>query len=370
VRRFTAALAILFGLALPVACSAPAPAPVVAAGAPPVAEARAWPLADRVFRSDAHWLGGDAAVSIALDAGRVLWLFGDSFIDESAQPARAHARYVRNSVALQHGRDPLHADATFYTRRDGAGRATSFFAEQDGAWFWPGHGVYDAGELTIFLERMRADAAPGGLGFRSAGWSAVRVRDVRGEPDAWQLDVLPVPDTGALGLVGVAVLLEPDGVYAFGVREPGDHGIALLRWSRADFARGDLLHPEYFLGPGRGFGSGTPAVVMDQGATEFSVTRAPGGGYLEVQARGFGPAPIAIRRAPSPAGPWSALRDVYRPEEASRSGVLLYAARAHPELEAGGDVAVTYASNAIEPGAVVGDLTLYFPRFVRLALTP
>jgi hypothetical protein len=300
----------------------------------------------------------------------VLWLFGDSFVDPSAEPSRAQARFVRNSVALQRGRVPLRAEVAFYARRADDGNAVSFFPEQNGDWFWPGHGVYDAGELTIFLERMHRDAAPGGLGFRSAGWSALRVHDVSAAPDTWQLEALPVPDTGALGLVGVAVLLEPDGVYAFGVREPGDHGIALLRWSRADFARGDLLHPEYFLGPGRGFGSGAPAVVMDQGASEFSVTRAPGGGYLEVQSRGFGAAPIAIRRAPAPAGPWSPLRDAYLPEEASRSGVLLYAARAHPELEAGGDIAVTYASNALEPAAVISDLTLYFPRFVRLALIP
>jgi hypothetical protein len=364
VRHLAAGFAIVLGLTLSAACGAPAPMPAPAATSTP--RASAWPAADRIFHVDAHWLGGDAAVSIALDAERVLWLFGDSFVDDGVDPSRARARFVRNSVALQHGRDPQRAEMAFYARRTGDGGAGSFFPEQDGAWFWPGHGVYDAGELTIFLERMRADAAPGGLGFRSAGWSALRVHDARGEPDTWQLEPLPVPDTGALGLVGVAVLLEADGVYAYGVREPGDHAIALLRWSRADFARGDLLDPEFFLGPGGGFGRGAPATVMDDGATEFSVTRAADGGYLEVQSHGFGAAPIALRRAPALAGPWSALRDAYRPEEANRSGVLLYAARAHPELEAGGDLAVTYASNALDPAAVTGDLSLYFPRFVRL----
>jgi hypothetical protein len=363
VRLLRSTLAILV---LGSACAAPA-RPAAEPAPSPVPAARAWPAADALFRGDPHWLGGDAAVSIALDHERVLWLFGDSFVDMGIAPSRAGAHFVRNSVALQHGRDPEHAGIRFYARAAESG-PSSFFPEQGADWFWPGHGVYDGGELTIFLERVRRDPSPGGLGFRSAGWSALRVHDARAEPEAWQLDALPVPDTGAIGLVGVAVVLEADAVYAFGVREPGDRALVLLRWSRADFARGDLMHPEFFLGGDRGFGAGDPAVVMDEGATELSVSRAARGGYIEVQSRGFGGAPIAWRSAPALTGPWSALRDVYRPEEASRSGVIVYAARAHPELEAGADLVLTYASNALEPSRVLDDLTLYFPRFARVAL--
>jgi hypothetical protein len=218
---------------------------------------------------------------------------------------------------------------------------------------------------------MHADPAPGGLGFRSAGYRVVRVHDVRGEPSSWEFETLAAPDTTAfgLGLVGVAVLLEADGVYAYAVREPGDHALMLLRWSRADFARGELMHAEFFCGAGCGYGRGAPAVVMADGSSELSVTRAPDGGYIEVQSRGFGAAPIAMRRAPAPGGPFSALADVYSPEESARSGVLLYAARAHPEQsDAAGDLVLTYNSNALDPARIAGDMTLYFPRYVRLTL--
>ena len=348
-------------------CAEPAAPHVQRAPATP--NARPWPAADRLFRSDPRWLGGDAAVSIPLDEQRMLWLFGDSFVAREPGQTRSEARLVHNSVALQHGRDPARAEIAFYAGAAPDGQAAAFFPAPGGGWFWPGHGIVLDGALTVFLERMRPDSAPGGLGFRSAGWTALRARDVMSDPREWQFEPLPVPDTGALGLVGVAVLLEGDFVYAYAVREPGDHAIMLLRWPRAAFTRGDLRQPQYFLGPGRGFGAGPPAVVMDEGATEFSVSRTPAGSYVEVQSRGFGAVPIAVRFARSPSGPFSPLRDVYRPDEAALHGVLLYAARAHPELEDGqGDLILTYASNTLEPQRVLGDLRLYVPRFVRLAM--
>jgi hypothetical protein len=350
--------------------------------------ARPFPPADRLFRRDAHFLGADAAVSIALAGERVLWLFGDSFIGTTPGAAREGARMVRNSVGVQSGRDPVDAELEVHTRTAADGGAASFFPEQDDAWFWPGHGVYLDGVLTLFLQRMRADQTPGGLGFRSAGWTAVRVREPNADPSSWQLEPLPTPDTDALGLVGVAVVSEGAFVYAYAVREPGDHALMLLRWSRADFTRGDLRQPTYFGGPARGFGSGPPAVVMADGAAEFSVSRTVSGRYVEVQSRGFGAAPVALRFAPALEGPWSALTDVYLPEEASSAGVLLYAARAHPELRSssrapaltpsgiaervrGGatgaddDLLITYASNTLDAARLLSDLSLYFPRFVR-----
>jgi hypothetical protein len=86
-----------------------------------------------------------------------------------------------------------------------------------------------------------------------------------------------------------------------------------------------------------------------------------------VYSRGFGAAPIVARRAKQLAGPFGPAQDVYLPEEARRSGVLVYAGRAHPELS-GADVVLTYATNTLDADALLDDLSLYFPRFVRLTL--
>src|SRR6187402_497960 len=57
-----------------------------------------WPEADALFRRDPRWLGGDAAITVALGGERVLWLFGDSFIAHPGERSRERARMVRNSV--------------------------------------------------------------------------------------------------------------------------------------------------------------------------------------------------------------------------------------------------------------------------------
>ena len=62
-----------------------------------------WPEADQLFRHDPSWIGGDAAYSVDLGGGRVLWLFGDSFIAKSPARSRADASFIRNSVAIQSG---------------------------------------------------------------------------------------------------------------------------------------------------------------------------------------------------------------------------------------------------------------------------
>lgn len=328
-----------------------------------------WPEADALFRQDPRWLGGDAAVSVELGGERVLWLFGDSFVATHEPRLRATARFIRNSVGVQHGTDPSRARMRFFHGEAPDGSPASFFPEQDEAWLWPGHGLYRDGVLTLFMMRVRAEQpAQDGLGFRVVGWTALRVPNADTEPDAWQAIALRTPDTGELTIVGAQVLLEGEHVYAYAVREPGDQAIMLLRWSLADFTRGDLMHPSYFGGQERGFArKGPPAVVLQDGATEFSVSRAPHGGYVQVQSRGFGPAPITLRFAPELTGPFGPPIVAHVPEEARRPGVLIYAARAHPELE-GADLVVTYATNTLDPKLLLGDLDIYFPRFVRIDL--
>ncbi len=335
----------------------------------PAPLAAPWPEADRLFHRDPRWLGGDAAISIALPQQRVLWLFGDSFVAPAASAggSRRGAAFVRNSVALQQGRDPSRAELRFYAGTGADGAPASFFTGEDGAWYWPGHGLLLDGALTVFLERMQADPSPGGLGFRNAGWTAVRIDDPEAEPSVWRPVALPTPDTGALGLVGVSVLLEGDYVYAYAVREPGDHAIMLLRWTRADFARGALMKPQYWLGAGRGFGSGPPAVVLAEGAAELSVSADPSGGYFEVQSRGFGAAPIVLRRSAALVGPFGAPIELLPAPRTAPPDLLLYAGRAHPELQ-GAELIVTYATNSLDQQRLMRDSALYYPRFLRARL--
>ncbi len=328
-----------------------------------VPRAEPWPEADALFRSDARWRGGDAAVSVDLGHGRVLWLFGDSFVagdDTAPRGTRRGTVMVRNSIAIQRGRDPESAAMRFIVR-DGP---ASFFPESGQRWYWPQHGILLEGRLTLFLYALVHDAGDP-LGFRYDGWTALRVDNPGEQPEGWRIRPLQVPDVAPIEMVGASVLADAEHVYAYGVREPGDHALFLLRWRRADFVGGALGDPQRWAGPSRGWTRGPPAAVLPRGQTELSVVALGRRRYALAQTLGFGASRLALRLASAPQGPFGDAIEIFEPPEHGRDGILIYGARAHPELS-GGELVLTYNVNTLDAAALMDDLSIYFPRFVRV----
>jgi hypothetical protein len=340
-----------------------------------------WPEADALFRSDADWLGGDGALSVPLDDERTLWLFGDSFMRDrslrrASQGGRAGSVMVRNSIALQTGASLASAQLRFYARHDAKGRPTAFFPDSNSSgqfWLWPGHGVVARGRLVLFMHRMKADDTAGGLGFVPVGHSALSITNIGGPPPLWQIDPIELPAIPSAGLIGVSVLREGAHFYAFGVRDPGDRALTLVRWDEQRFVRGDLSSPEVWAGPDEGFARGASAAgLLGPVSTELSVTRDPRGGFVLVHSHGFGVAPIHVRFAPALTGPWSAPTTVDLAPYVEQRGLgntLVYAAKAHPEQE-GAEWVVTFAVNDLDPTHIWQDLTIYFPRVLKLRRAP
>jgi hypothetical protein len=90
-----------------------------------------------------------------------------------------------------------------------------------------------------------------------------------------------------------------------------------------------------------------------------------------MQFTGFPQSPIGARFAHSLTGPWSPLQPFHAPEEMQRNdpGILLYAAKAHPEQVADGQ-AMTYCSNTFKIARVMAENDIYFPRFIRVKFQP
>jgi hypothetical protein len=333
-------------------------------------KAAAWPEADAIFHSDPRWLGADVAYSVPLDGDRVLWLFGDTFVGDG-KVKRAKASFIRNSVAVQRGRDPARADLDFYWRGN-TSRPDSYFASEGETWLWPLHGVFRKGALTLFF--MRVNASNKGLKFQLAGSAARRCDRLADAPGAWRFGELVLPEAPfALRLLsGVAVLDEGDYVLAYCAAESGNHDAYLVRWPAADFDLGDLASPEWWDGerylPRRKL-KAPPAVVIPGAATEFSVHRLPDGRYVQVQSLGFGATNVGCRFAARPEGPWPDPEPVFRPRESRQRGAFVYAAKAHPELD-GAPLIMTYVANHRDPKKLLRSGSLYYPRFVRLQPKP
>jgi hypothetical protein len=111
-----------------------------------------------------------------------------------------------------------------------------------------------------------------------------------------------------------------------------------------------------------------PQALFAEGQTEFTVHYEPLlNQFLEIQTVGFGQADLGFRLAETPSGKRSLLEPFYRPKEYGDAGVLIYAAKAHPQLE-GADLVLTYATNIVGFGRLVARDDLYYPRFLRARL--
>lgn len=324
--------------------------------------ARPWEEVQRLFRSDPRWLGGDGASSVDLGGGRVLWLFGDSFIDPAGTGSRRNASFVRNSAALQEGYEPETARMTFAWKTLG-NRPRSFFREDGAEWFWPGSGARIRDVLLIFLVRVRA--ADNGLGFEPSGWKVVSVPNPDASPFSWGMWEPGTPRTGSI-LPGSSSVVVFDGfLYAFGT-DWKDNAVYALRWPLEDVSAGDLSHPQWWMGTGPQWVGARapnrkPVPVFTGGQVEFTVHYEPVlKGIIQVQTLSLADPCLAFRFTGDLSAPWSDALCFYQPPERTARGLLIYAGRAHKVFQ-GADVAFTYAVNTLDPDRIRDDMDIYYP---------
>jgi hypothetical protein len=349
---------------LPGAAARPSPADV------PCFESAAWRDADLLFHRDPHWVGADVASTVDLGDGRILWLFGDTWIDPSGRGTRSGARMVSNSVAIQTGPDPSTASISFFWGRAADGTPAAFVPDRASERLWFGNGVRVDDRLVLFMSRIIA--TPTGLGFESVGWTAFLVENPDADPSAWRVRAIETP-TNPLGIdVGFAAVSRLDGyVYAFGAPSPiKSHPIYAARWPAEDVRRGNLARPEWWAGERIGWIPDSSNVqrwpLFENGQSELTIHRDRATKqFLAVHTQGFGPADVMLRAAPALTGPWTAPRMLYRPPEYYGPDIMIYAGKAHPALT-GADLVLTYATNSFDFGRMASDSLLYYPRFVRL----
>jgi hypothetical protein len=192
------------------------------------------------------------------------------------------------------------------------------------------------------------------------------------EPSAWRVRPLETPANPLGILVGfAAVVHRGEYVYALGSQNPvKSHPIYAARWLAEEVRRGNLRQPEWWAGERLGWIPDSSNVqrwpLFENGQSELTIHPDQlAQRFLEVQTQGFGSAEVMMRAAPTLTGPWSAPRMVYRPPEYYRPNVMIYAAKAHPELS-GADLVLTYATNTFQFPEQVADSLIYYPRFVRL----
>ena len=133
------------------------------------------PKYEKPFRQKApFWLGSDGAFSLPLSRGRVLWLFGDTYVMPKTGGARREdADIINNAIGIQHGpllarKDPF----SFHCRWKGARPSAFFTSCAKKGFLWPLSAALNRGALEIFAPATRTIGGPPAYTWRSEPPSA------------------------------------------------------------------------------------------------------------------------------------------------------------------------------------------------------
>jgi hypothetical protein len=222
----------------------------------------------RVFAQRTIWSGGDGAHSVDLGDGRVLWLFGDSFVDGLNQ-AGEPGPMLRNSLVVQQG------GCFSMVSYGGPGdRVAPLPAADPDEWLWATGAVVDP-QGMVKVTAMRMVKAPGDAGWdwRVNGVDVVTLRT--SDLGHVVTEHAPVTQDSAVKWGGGSILAG-DYVYIYGWRQ--DHQVV----ARTTLA-GMVTQPWEFLAYGNRWTTNREAAVQPE------IDRAPAaefwmvphnGGYL------------------------------------------------------------------------------------------
>ena len=337
------------------------------------------PELDALFQRTNGWIGADGAFTIPLSTNMTLWLFSDTFVGNIVDGKRTNVTMINNSIALQQRGG---APEFFFP---GGKKPESFIKPLDGVgYFWLMHGVRSSRGLFLLLSQVKTVQPNSAFGFRTFGLWLGQVTNPDDPLPQWRITQKKVPfarfskqetltfgstvlESGGFTYVyGCSARQKSEGLFARAkrtagmvlARVPADNLDDFKSWRF--FSNGEWsADPE----------AATP--ICTDAPAECSVSFLPVlNKYVLVYTAGIG-GQIVMRIAPAPTGPWSEATTLYRaPEMQWSPKVFSYAGKAHPELAGPDELIITYAANSYDFWQVIKDARLYWPRFIRVQLTP
>ncbi len=327
------------------------------------------------FHTVDGWTGGDGCATVPLDARRVLWIFSDSTIGQVADGKHAPGTTIVNNAVAVSSHDT--GDVPRFFWRAGGKPGAIFVPESTDRWYWTAGGGAKAshsGPLVLFLWSMgrsgRAD--PGVWDFQFHGTDAAIVSNPGDDPSAWVANIVPVlpEDGGKHGYTrewGSAVVTTKDASYIFGV-DTTDTARKQLLVARCDAERiAESGAWSFWDGAAWSPGADRAAAIAADAVDEFSVMELDDGRFAMVQIEPNLGRRIGVRTATGPTGPWTDPRFVYEcPEPAADQRLMVYSAKGHAEVSDSRGLLVSYCVNSTDFWHMLGDATIYRPRFVRV----
>lgn len=297
------------------------------------------------------WTGADATYSIGLPDGRVLWLFGDTFLGKvHADRSRPGSSFIRNSAVIQTG------DELITLFQGSTDNPRAFISPSNPSeWYWPLDGTIHNGQLQLMLGRLGSSGSGGMWDFAYVGFDLA----IYSLPDL-QLQSLTQVISDPEISYGSAVLEDENYLYIYGISTQ-------FLSKKAHVARvpdGDIAGTwEFYNGT-----SWTPQIsnyaIAEGVSDQFSMLKAENTYYLVTHEIVFGEE-IFIMESSSPVGPWTNKRTLYCTPEAG-GDIFTYNSFVHPELAENGELRISYNINSFDFSDLFDNADLYRPKFIRV----
>ena len=311
------------------------------------------------------WSGADSTYSVDLPGGRELWLFSDTFLGPVHPDGSRDSTvpFIHNSFILQRG------DQLTTMHGGTATSPTSLLSPPDpNSWYWANATLLVPGAIdVIYLEFQQTGTGIFDFAFKRSVLARFSPSDLH------LIDLHDLPSS-VPNLEWNPWLLQQGGyTYIYGVedlsfeQQPKYMHLARVRGD-------DLLGQwQFYTGSGWSRNERDSARMLQDVSNTFSVTRL-GSWYALIDQDTSFPFGNQIDAyfSCSPAGPFIGKTHVYQTPEAGIYGtyhnqnVITYDPHAHPELQRGGQMVISYDVNSLDTHDVLRDVSIYRSRFVDL----
>lgn len=310
---------------------------------------------DSVFtRYGNGWTGGDVAASYKLPDGRLLWLWGDSFLD-TVYPNRQRpvVGFIHNQVTTMNN-----AGGDFITYYGGTKRnPLPYFEASGNTFYWPCFTFMNSANTNvyIFLDRVETFGS-GAFDFKVTGVDVAVLR----YPSLAIEKILPFTRDTVVNWSGDAYESSDGYVYLFGVESTKYNKFIHV----ARTPKNNPLKVTYWNGSNWVAEAQSTVRVLGGISQGFSFFMHKGRQYLLSQENLLGPK-IYLWDAASPVGPFTRKRLVYTtPDKVGNFKVWTYNAKAHPALSVNDSLLVGYCTNSQTANGLIKNADTYRPYFV------
>lgn len=314
---------------------------------------------DSVFtRYGSGWTGGDAAVSYKLPDGRVLWLFGDSFMDTVyADRSRPTVPFIHNTMVTTDANG-----SNFKTYSGGTlQNPLPYFQAVGQQYYWPACVFMNdtKTQVYVFMDKVKATGG-GAFGFEITGVDIA----ILNYPSLTINKITKFSKGNSINWTGAAKEDDDGYIYLYGVETS-------TLYKYVHVARMPKNNPlktvTYYNGTGWVADTAQSVRILEGVSESFSFFKNNGKYYLLSQGSLLS-RDIYLWDAQSPVGPFTNKRFVYTtPNMVSDVKIWTYNATAHTEFNQNNELLVGYCTNSTKANGLYKNADSYRPYFVWAA---